>query len=294
MPYVEVPNITIETVDQCVHDWFNLTVDSRVLAPNGELKKTSVLFSSGERWIAAREKKGVRDKNGVLILPLISIRRTGIEAQPQQQAYGVETPNIVVSKRISPKTNIIQNANYYRQNSQRDVQRTVYEVTTIPYPDFSVMTYEVQIQAQYIVQMNSILEKMFHELDIQKSFVMPIDRTRRHPPIGVPFEQRQPFAGGYLVGLLDASLNSGDNFEEFTDQERIVRYTCGLRVPVALTLDPEGEKPSIQVEKTAFDLQLGSEQARFVDDPVDMEMIFSSRDPISTYLEIQRRKGLRK
>jgi hypothetical protein len=289
--HVEVPTITLETADQCVHDWFNFTVDANVESPQGQRQKAAVSFSSGERWIAAREKKGVRDKNGVLILPLISIRRSGIEAQPEKQAYGVETPNIVVSRQISPKTSIIQNANYNRPVKLQTP--VVYEITTIPYPDFSVLTYEIQIQAQYITQMNAILEKMFHELDIQKSFVMPIDRTRTHPPTGEPSHERLPFDGGYLVGLLDASLNTGDNFEEFTDQERIVRYTCGVRVPIALLLDPEGEKPSIQVEKTAFKVNMGLEKGRFVDDPDDMARIFDSRDPLATYLEIKKRKGLK-
>lgn len=293
MNRVAIQNVTLETVDQCVFDWFDLTVNAQVSNQNGNRKKVNVSFSSGERWITAREKKGVRDKNGVIILPLISIRRTGIEAQATMSSFGVETPNINVATRISPKTNLIQNANVNRDASQVSTTPVVYEITTIPYPDFSVTLYEVQIQTQFILQMNSVIEKIFHELDIQKSFVMPMDRTRVHPPIGVPFEQRKPFAGGYLVGFLDASLSSGDNFEEFTDQERIIRYTCTLRVATPLTLDPDGEKPSIQVERTAFQVRMGNEGVRLVDSPEDMDAIFKSKDPMATYNLLKKRSGLK-
>jgi hypothetical protein len=290
--HIPVPKLTIETIDQAIHDWFDKTVDSHVQAPNGERKKISVLFSSGERWISSRERKGVRDKNGVLILPLISIRRTGIDKGTPggMMAMGVETENLVVSKRISPKTNLIQNAIQNRPQDMRPLQPVVYEVTTIPFPDLSVVTYDVQVQTQYILQMNSFIEKMLHELDIQKSFVMSLDDQRRHPPIGEPFENRKPFKGGYLVGFLDENLNADDNFEEFTDQERIIRFSFNIRIPAPLLLDPEGEKPSITVEKTAFDMQLGTEVVNFVDDPYDIELIFNSRDPAATWREIVRKR----
>lgn len=286
----DVPAFTLETVDGCVKDWFDKTLDSHVETPGEQRRKVPVVFSSGERFISARQKKGIRDKNGVLILPLISVRRTGIEAAATKSAYGVETPNIQVSKRISPKTNDLQNANELRPQSQRVQKPVVYEVTTVPFPDFSVLTYELNIQAQYMLQMNTILEKFFHELDVQKSFVMPVDNNGRHPPTGEPFEQRKPFKGGYFVGYLDPSLTSEDNFEEFTDTERIVRYRTTFTVPTALLLDPEGEKPSVKVERTAFNLQLGDEQVVCLNDPYDIELIFNSRDPISAYREILKKR----
>lgn len=289
--HVPVPKITIETVDRALNDWFDKTVDSHVQSPTGERRKVTTLFSSGERWISSREKKGVRDKNGVLILPLVSLRRTGIDRNPvNMSAFGVETENIQISKRVSPKTNIVQNVLVGRPQSSRPLQSTVYEVTTVPFPDFSVIQYDVQVQTQYITQMNSFLEKMFHELDIQRSFVMSLDGQRRHPPIGAPFEERKPFKGGYLVGFFDESVSSQDNFDEFTDQERIIRFTTSLRIPVGLLIDPEGERPSISVEKTAFDLQMGTEIVNQVDDPYDIELIFSSRDPIAAWKEIQKKR----
>jgi len=268
-------NITLETIDQAIKDWFDLTVDSHVNFPNGERKKVAVGFSSGERWITARQKKGVRDNNGVLILPIVSIRRSGIEPTPSMSALGTETATLQISKRITAKTNALQNLNVTRDPAHRTPAKPIlYEVTTIPFPDRSIITYEVQVQAQYILQMNSILEKMFHELDISKSFVAPFDNNGRHAPVGEHFESRKKLSKSYVVGFFDTTVSDGGNFEEFTDQERIVRFTTTVRVPAVLQLDPEGEKPSIQIERTSFLLNFGTENTTFVDDPTDADKIF--------------------
>lgn len=271
-PAVQV--VTLETVDQAVRDWLDLTVDAHVAHPDGSLKKVPVNFSAGERFVTGRQVKGIRDKNGVLILPIVSVRRTGIDPQPGMQALGTETPRLYFSKRISGKTNNLMNLNVSRSPSQRMPNPIVYEVTSIPFPDRSVLQYELVIQAQYTTQMNAILEKMFHELDLQKSFVAPFENDGRHPPIGVPNELRRPLSRGYVVGFFDANMSDSGNLDEFTDQERIIRYTTTFTVPTTLQLDPDGEEPSVKTERTAFGLDFGDERTHFVDDPLELELVF--------------------
>jgi len=273
--HVNYRNVTLETIDRAVKDWFDKTVDAHVATPNGDRKKVSVGFSAGERWITARQKKGIRDSNGVLILPIISIRRSGIEPSPTMQALGTETATLQISKRLTAKTNDLANLNTNRDPAHRTPAKPVlYEVTTIPFPDRSILTYEVQVQAQYILQMNAILEKIFHELDINKTFVAPFENDNRHPPIGEEFEKRSPIDREYVVGFFDSTLSDAGNFEEFTDQERIVRFSTSIRVPAVLQLNPEGEQQSIKVETTSFLLNFGTENVTFVDNPEDIEKIF--------------------
>ena len=271
-------SVTIETIDQAIKDWFDKTVDAHVQSQAGGSKKVPVILASGERWITSRTKKGLRDKNGVLILPIISVRRTGIEPDVTMQALGTETATLQISKKIDPITNDYKNALAKRIGGLKTSHaRAVYQVTTIPFPDRSVMSYELVVQAQYAQHMNSILEKMFHELDLNKSFVAPLDNYNRHPQIGVQFDQRTKTDFAYVVGFMDSALNDGGNLEEFTDQERIVKYSTNIRVPTVLTLDPEGEKPSVQTETTAFSLSFGHEDVRFVDDPAELDKIFGQK-----------------
>ena len=292
--HVSISPVTLETVDASVKAWFDLTVAARVQAGDGDLRPVPVIFSVGERFNSAKNRRGVRDRNGVIMLPLISIRRTGIEPQATMAALGVETPDIVISRRVDGKTNVVQNANAARPSSQRfDPRGAVYEVTTIPFPDFSITNYELVVQTQYMTQMNAILEKVFHSLDLQKSFVMPIDNSGRHVPDGEPFEDRKPSAGGYFVGFLEQTASAQDNFEEFTDQERIVQWSTSFRVPTYLQLDPDGKKPMVRRQYTAFGLDFTDENMCWVDSAEDMEIIFRSSDPIAAYQEIQRKRGIR-
>lgn len=274
---VRIETVGLEKFDQCVKDWLDRTVDAHVDFPNGERRKVPIVFAAGERAITSRQRKGMRDKNGVLILPIISVRRTGIDPQPNMQALGTEVPNMVVAKRLTPKTSDMQNLNRLRDPSLRTPTKPiVYEVTTIPFPDRNILNYELVIHTQYITQMNSIIEKLFHELDIQKSFVMPFQNDHRHAPSGDAFEKRKPLDDSYAVGFFEETFGDSSNFEEFTDQERIVKYSTNFRVPGTLQLDPEGERPSVQKEYTSFGLAFGEENVKFVDDPLELELIFGS------------------
>ncbi len=271
-------NITLETIDQAITDWFDQTVDAHVVFPNKERKKVPVGFSSGERWVTGRSKRGIRDSNGVIILPIIAVRRTGIDPMGSMSALGIETPTLQISKRLTAKTNDLANLHVNRDPAYRTPSKPVlYEVTTIPFPDRSVFTYEIQIQAQYITQMNAILEKIFHELDLNKSFVAPFQNDSRHPPIGEDFEKRVALDRDYVVGFFDSNIGDSGNFEEFTDQERIVRFATSIRVPAVLQLNPEGEKSSIKIERTSFLLNFGKEKVTFVDTQEEADKIFGNR-----------------
>lgn len=213
----------------------------------------------------------------MLILPIIGIRRVAIDRDPTKGALGTQTSKITVTKRVSRKTNVLQNNEALLGPALgSSLSPVVYEVTTIPFPDSSIFRYELKVQTQYVLQMNTILEKMFHELDIQNSFVAPFENDNRHSPSAesVDFEYRKPIEGGYCVGFFDQALADAGNFDEFTDQERIVQYTTNFWVPATLQLDTEGEVPSVKVEKTAFGLRFGDETVGLLRTPEDIEKIF--------------------
>ena len=272
---VAYENVTLRTVDKAVYDWFDKTVDSHVERPDGNRFKVAVQMAAGERAVSSRERRGIRDANGVLILPIISLKRTGIDPTPQMSALGTETPFIQIAKRVQQKTNDLANLHTSRDPAFRTPAKPiVYEVTTIPFPDRSVISYDLQIQAQYIGQMNTILEKLFHELDLHKSFVAPFQNDGNHPQIGEDFEKRAKIDRGYVVGFMETQISDNGNFDEFTDQERIVRWQTQIRVPAVLQLDPEGERPAVQRTTTAFGLRFSEESVKFVTDRSELDKIF--------------------
>lgn len=273
----EYQNITIEDVDQALYDHFDRVVDAHVRHPTDDLRKVPVMFASGERWVTGRDQRGIRDKNGVLILPVMSLRRTSIEQNTTMSALGTETEKITVARRVDGKTGIVQNAISSRSLPNRKTDgAVVYEVTTIPFPDRSIAFYELVVQTQYQTQMNEILEKIFANFSLQKSMVFPVRSSKG--TIAQPdkdFDERKPMTGYYFVGFAEAAASDSGNLEEFTDTERIVKYKMDIRVPIYLQLDPEGMRPAVQTEKTAFKVGFGDENVCFVDDEYELDLIFT-------------------
>jgi len=279
--HVAYQDVTIEDVDQSVYDWMDKIVNAYVQHPSKELRKVPVIFSSGERWASARDRKGIRDSKGILILPLISVRRTTINRDFSMAALGTETKNITIAKRVDGKTNRVQNAISSRTVANRSAGgKIVHEITTIPFPDRSISTYEIVIQAQYISQMNKIIEKIVDSLPIQNQAVLPISFSRfESDPDNVEFEDRKKLEGYYFVGFMDTDLSDSGNMEEFTDTERIIKYSFSMTVPTYLQLDPEGTRPAIQTQLTAFDIKFPEERVKYVENEEEWDIIFSVKKP---------------
>ena len=274
-------DITVETIDRAIRDWFDKTVDVRVKTPSAEVHKVPVVFSSGERWSTGRTKQAFRDDNGVLILPIISVRRTGITPDPTKLALGVQTDKIQIAVRVDPKSNNIQNLEKYKAAPWKRNYPPVYNVYTIPFPERMIASYQVVVQTQFISQMNDILQKTWRSLDIQKSFVAPFENDGRQPPRSYqyefPYQTVPPLPSRYVVGFMENPANDTGNFEEFTDQERIVKYSAEITVPFAMQLSPEGGSPPVKIEQTAYKVVMKDENFRFVNSQEEIDAIFDKR-----------------
>ena len=258
-----IPACTIEDVDKAVFTLFDkdlkLTVTHR-----GAQKSVPVIFATGERFALVKRLKPIRDDQGALILPLISIRRSGMTQSKSRTGRGQDTGDLVLKKRLDSsdrryqrivnKMNLnnqdgvvsddaITDLKDPKQNSEpgrlasRDYQKgptsisldsklgsNIYEIITVPFPKFYGMTYEVTFWTQYTTHMNSLLEQTILAYQAPgNNFKITTDK------------------GYWFVAYVDDELNDGTNFDDFTDQERIVRYTFTLSVDAYLVANqPEG------------------------------------------------------
>jgi len=296
MPPREVPitarTIKTEDVDRGVKRWFEFVCHPWVTHPDGSRKKVPIKFSSGERWVAAADRQGIRDRNGQLILPVIHISREGFDPTEGSMALGANVPRLQVARLVSEKTTGLANNDMSRPLSQRRLRDgAVYEIVTVPFPVNGRMNYRVSIQAQTIQQMNEIQEKILRCLEFfdVPSFVISLgaqdDRpvkdgqgsTELTPHDSSTYESRPPLDDYYFVGYLDGDWSDQGNLDEFTDRERIIELKFSFHVPVALMLDPHGERPAVQVERTAFNVRMGDEEVHFVDDPSVLDKIFGPK-----------------
>jgi hypothetical protein len=239
----EISTVTIETVDQAVVDYFDKKLNIHVDTERGR-SKVPIMYASGERWKLIRKNK-FRDENGTLILPLISARRTDMDRTPGFGGMAQEVPEVTISSTIHSKTGNIQNLLKTRQANKhfpsaegpKASSAIVREYLTIPFPDFFTVYYEINIWTQYQSQMNDILERIFYKYEHMDSFVMPVDYDGKLPK-GNSY---------YFVGFREGNVTPQSNIEDFTDQERIIKYSYTIKTPVYLILDPKDEALAYEI-----------------------------------------------
>ena len=111
----------------------------------------------------------------------------------------------------------------------------IFDIISIPYPKFIMITYEVTFWTQYMQQMNQIIETMFNNFDGQD--------------MGFSLKT----AEGYEVtAYIKTPLNSADNFSDYSSDERIIRYTFSLNVPTyIIAVDHPGNQSPARVMYSA-------------------------------------------
>jgi hypothetical protein len=249
----DIPSCTIEDVDRALFDLFDKQIPFTYKHKKGT-KRAPVIFASGERFAVLRRQEPLRDKAGALILPLVSIMRTGITQSPTMGAGTAQNVPMVIKTRLAKEDQQYQrllnkkrlknsdelasksaledvdsNPLPGKTGTRRDLQsvdtnqdgmdislgKNIYEIIEMPPPKYYTATYEITFWAQYTLQMNDMLTAM---MSVYQSFSQ---RT---------FQLETP-KGYWFVGYVSDDLNPGNNFDEFTDSERLVRYSFNVTVP---------------------------------------------------------------
>jgi hypothetical protein len=265
---IEVPPCSIEDVDRAVFELFNKEMPLLY-----ELRKQTtripVIFATGERFAVLRRKRPLRDKAGALILPLISIIRSGIEQDPSKGMTGGQTQPMVVKRKLSKKDPNyqalinkmgLQNQSDFatrnhsagtsvsgavtgslpgtissrRQGGPKglaamtgrlltpDLTNNIFEIITLPPVKYFQANYEITFWAQYTQQMNNMLTAVMASSQWYPGRTFKIETTK----------------GYWFVAYVDAAMTPANNYDDFTDDERLVRYSFTMSVP-AYIVAPE-------------------------------------------------------
>ena len=261
----DFPSIGIEDIDRSVFKLFDEKLSFQTTQKK-ESKKVPVVFASGERFALTRRKNPIRDKNNALILPLISIVRNDIDFSPDQKGKGTaisfrNQPSYTVKRRLSKKDRQYQNVinglgltnqnnvssrrafvlndvvpgNVAKQGEQAsrrngknisftvqsghinldaNLGNNIFEIIDIPYPEFIALSYEVTFWTQYIAQANQMMETLIFNFDGQGQEIAIKTDT-----------------GYELVAFFDQSFTNGSNFDNYSDDERIVKNSINLTIP---------------------------------------------------------------
>lgn len=236
-----IPSLLLEDVDRAFFELFQKSLPLFYRSSkngDGEQKRIPVIFSTGERFAISTKKEPVRDKNGALILPLISISRSGI-SQENKKGGGINDRlnELVVKRKISKEDALYQATQKkpedFFENSGRvfypRLSKGIYETIVIPMPKYFTLTYEVTIWTQYLQQLNDTIQVMLG------AYLQPGARNIKI----------QTKKGYWLVAYFGEEVSQDNNVSDFSDSERLLKATFTAEVPAYLILPefPGSMKP---------------------------------------------------
>jgi hypothetical protein len=109
-----VPPVGIEDIDTALFALFDKELPLQVSTTGTtEMKRVPVIFAGGEKWAMIKKNRPLRDKSNTLILPLITIGRTGIAQTPNEDMIGrginQKTGEITIKRRLDKSDRSYQN-----------------------------------------------------------------------------------------------------------------------------------------------------------------------------------------
>jgi len=268
-PDFEIPSCGLEDVDRAIYNLFNKDILFEVPI-NNQMKKVPVIFATGERFVLTKRRKPIRDKNGTFILPLISIRRTGIDQSMNfQMGMGQDPGELVIKRRLSRKDPsyqaLVNKRGLKNQDGASHVSHFLNGIQdTEP---GTISTRRAITEARQTLDGDLLADTHRDENNIFEIITMPFPHfyTAKYEVVfwtqhtsnintmlqqlmfaytaqGNHFKVTSP-KGYYFVAFVDDNLKPDSNQNDFADNERIIKYTMTLEVPAYIVApkDPGGQ-----------------------------------------------------
>jgi len=252
---------TIETIDGALWDHIN-NMNIHTVGNKG-WKKIPVIWASAERSYQVKHNKNLRDFDGSLVLPILTIERTSVEKALNKKGgfYGLgpRGPDgkgdvVTISRVINQdKTRNFENAlsKYHttQLNSPRPPKKTVYQYASVPLPVYLYITYNIVIRTQYQQQMNEALTPFWTKTGGINYFTISKDSHR--------FE-----------GFIKENFNQQNNFSSMGSDERTIETKFDINILghiIGAGANQDG--PKVVVRESIVDVKFTSEKVIFGDIP---------------------------
>ena len=147
-------SIGVKEIDTAVIKHIRNVMKPKIKEQN-EIISVPVLYGNEERWKSIKARGTLRDKNGVIILPIIVIKRTSL-AMNDQLPFSFD--NDVKGKFI----NVVRSSSGWSKNNRYDRfavltgQKPVQEFIKTGMPDFVRCSYSIVMMTSFIEQMNDL------------------------------------------------------------------------------------------------------------------------------------------
>jgi hypothetical protein len=252
---------TIETIDRAMLNYLkNLDLYTET---NQGWRKTPVLWGSAERSFQSKNDKEIRDAQGMLIMPIMTLSRVSLEKDMTSKGVfqgGVpknsdeQGGSLPVSRVLyQEKTTKFANADARRLNGQLNYPRpngkVVYRTITVPMPVNVTIMYEIVIRTEYQQQMNQLLLPF-----ITKPGTINYQRL---------FEGEHRYEA-----FIQGSFQGSNNVSDFSSDER--KFETKIQVKVVGYLVGEGgnaTKPHYAIRENAVEVKIPRERTSLSEIP---------------------------
>ena len=261
---------TIETIDQALFNFIDDELNLFTTTNKGRIK-VPVIWVSAERAHQIKNNRDLRDNNGVLKLPLITVERTSLTKDPSfrgtwqshmpdfgQGMHKVRRVNVPAARLINQgKTSNFANAfsarragvnndvgvgqlNFPMKTKRKDptVVQTVYQ----PIPIWVNASYSLKLRTSYIQQMNDLTQPFYTLTGQANSFFITNEGHR-------------------YEGFVEGDFGKTNNIAEMGEEERT--YITDVNLKILGYLMGEGsndEKPKFTVVENFVDVKIPRER----------------------------------
>jgi hypothetical protein len=240
---------TIETIDSAFYEYvekLNIFCNT-----SSGRKKIPTIWSSAERSFQIKDNQDIRDKNGSLIPPIISIERGSIAKDPSKKGsfqanLSPKDDRYTITRILNQKkTSEYSNADSLKNKgtinfvTSKKNNKKVYQSISVPIPIYITVEYKINIFTNYQAQMNDAIQP-FMARTAQNYFIITKDDYR--------FEC-----------FMDPSFNQ-DSIISLGEEER--KYKSVVTVKVLGYLIGEGEnqeKPQIEIKENTVEIKIPRE-----------------------------------
>lgn len=321
-PELTIPSVGLEDVDVSLFTLFDKEIPLQVGGDEGT-KDVPVVFASGEKWAVLKRGNALRDRNGSLILPLVTIGRSTVQQSLTEDITGrginQQTGEIVVQRKldhsdrayqglvnrlmIEHQLNLAVSPDSNPDDGQLTTLRSLGDLETDPtvqdgglmLPDTLNNVYETIVlpspqfyTAIYEVtlwtQYTQHMNQMIEQL--VSSFLPQTQSWRLETKKGYWF----------VASVQENRFDSENNFDDITAKERIIKCKFTIKVPAYILATsvpgaPVPIKRYVSSPTISFDTSLDPSEAVGADDIDDP--FLGADDPTLPTAERSRRRDQR-
>ena len=280
--YTEIKNIegalsevafmpsTLENIDQALFSFLNEDLDLHTTTNKGRIK-VPIVWVSSERAFQIKNNQELRDVNGSLKLPILTIERTSAVKDPSfRGTWQAHTPdtgrsfhrtrriNVPAARTINHgKTSKFQNAFSARKTgvnnnvghgqlnfptSRTDKSRVVYNTIYKPIPIWVKVMYSIKMRTAYLQQMNDLIQPFFTKTGQMNTFFITHEGHR-------------------YEGFIEGDFGQSNNVADLGEDERT--YITDIQLRILGYLMGEGsndDRPKITSVENYVDVKIPRER----------------------------------